>query len=331
MSQSSPDKSSEPYFQIRPFAQVIEDGSKEKPRRKITGAFLYEDTTTYFFSRTNYGKSLLAFQIGYSAATGTSLYPCAALINECEPMKVVVVDLEMDAKTLFDRHGQAISNANPELLKNLVYLHEKIDKKVVVGFDLLDKIEKAAIDNNAKLVIIDNISKLLPDSLKSDIVTMVISTLNRIRAKTGAAFLVIGHTTKGDYRTAISPTSYYGSAMLQNFFTEMFFLDTTKDGRFFLCHAKTKRAECYSLTVPVFTRGTHPAIGVGFTFESLQPLYDVQLPLAIMNSAGSKKRNLTQFVKEIQILDKADIKRSRIAELFNVNRSAISHIFDSLP
>jgi hypothetical protein len=321
----------EPYFQTRSFAQVIEDGSNEPLRRKIGGAFLYENTTHYFFSRTNYGKSFFAFQFAYAAATGTSIAPCVALQNECEPMKVVVVDLEMDSKTIFDRHKLALRNTDPELLKNLVFLHEKLDQKIVIGLEMLEKIEQAAIGNKAKLIVIDNISKLLPDSLKPDLVTMVISSLNRIREKTGAAILVIGHTTKGDVRTAISPTSYYGSAMVQNFFTEMFFLDATKDGRFFLCHAKTKREECYSQTVPVFTRGAHPSCGIGFTFEQLQSITDVQLPLTILTSTSTAKRNLSKYRDEITMLSKAGIRPVRIAELCGVHRSSISRLLEESP
>jgi hypothetical protein len=157
---------------------------------------------------------------------------------------------------------------------------------------------------------------------------MVISTLNRIRKKTGATILVIGHTTKGNAKIAIQPTDYYGSAMLQNFFSELSFLDATKDGRFFLCHSKTKHKECYTQTVPVLIRGSHPVIGIGFTFVSLQPLADIQLPSGKISASGSRKRNLNQYRKEIQMLDNYGVKRSIIAAMCNVERSSITRIFD---
>jgi hypothetical protein len=315
----------------RTFADIVDDGSKEPPRRKIAGTFLYEDTNTFFFSRTNMGKSILAFQIAYAAATGTSIDPCSALLNQCEPMKTLVLDLEMDAKTLFDRHGQAVLKTDHRLLDNLIYLHEKTDKKVLIGFELLEKIEKEATDNQAKLIIIDNISKLLPDSLKAETVTMVISKLKLIREKTGAFFLVIGHTTKGDVKTCISGSSYYGSAMLQNFFQEIFYLDATKDNRFFLCHAKTKQKECYTETVPVFTRDEHPVVGLGFTFQQLMPLSEVQLPMMIVPERSQKKIKLSDFRHEIAILDQNNVRRARIAEMLQVNRSAITHLFEPDP
>jgi len=322
------DINQEPYFQVRTFDKIIEDGLKDKPRRKIGGAFLYENSTTYLFSRTNYGKSLLVFNFALAAATGTSIHPCLALQNECEPMKVLVVDLELEARDLAERHGQVLNSLNPGLLSNLLYLHEKIDNKVAIGFDLLEKIERAAIEHEAKLLIIDNISKLLPDSLKPETVTMVISTLNRIRKKTGAAILVIGHTTKGNPRIAIQPTDYFGSAMLQNFFYELSFLDMAKDGRFFLCHSKSKHKESYTQTVPVFTRGENSTVGVGFSFECLQPLSEVQLPFSLTSLNGPKKRNLSKFKKEISILHNAQVKHSVIAALCNVDRSTIFRLFE---
>ncbi len=316
------------YFHTRPFAEVVENGSREPDRRKICGAFLYENTSTYFFSRTNYGKSILAFQFAYAAATGTCIAMCNALMNECEPMKVLFIDLEMDAKTISDRHKKAIIETDPERIANLVFLHERIDRKVAVGFDLLGKIEQAAIENRARLIVIDNISKLLPDSLKAETVTMVITALNRIREKTGASFLVIGHTTKGQAETAILPTSYYGSSMVQNFFTEIFYLDTTKEGKFFLAHAKTKREECFNKTIPVFTRGPHPRLGVGFTYESLQNITDVQLPTTLNEPRQTRRTNMSKYVNEIMILDKAGINRTTIAAMCDVSRTTIYRLLD---
>lgn len=325
----SPENASDSYFQCRTFDQIVSEGLKAKKRHKIGGAFLYENSTHYMFSRTNMGKSLMVFQLAYTAATGTSLDPCEALRNECEPMKVLVIDLELEARDLAERHGEAIKNMKPEHLKNLMYLHEKIEKDVVVGFALLDKIEKAAVDHNAKLLIIDNISRLLPDSLKAEMVTMVISTLNRIRKKTGASILVIGHTTKGNPKIAIQPTDYFGSSMVQNFFSEVSFIDRTKDQKFLLCHAKTKFEECYDQNVPVFSRGSHDTVGVGFTFESIQPLADIQLPLALNFDKPSRRTNLSKFKKEISILDAAGVKRKTIADMCDVHRATIYRLFES--
>ena len=313
------------YFRDRSFDQVLEDGLKHPPRRKICGAFLYEDTTTLLFSRTNYGKSILVFQFAYAAATGTSIDPCSALVNDCEPMKVLVVDLELEDRDLAQRHMAVKNNRNP-YLSNLRYLHEKVENDMQLGFQLLDKIEQAAIQHEAKLVIIDNISKLLPDALRPDIATMITSMLNKIRKVTNCSILVIGHTTKGNPLVCIQPTDYFGSAMLQNFFSELSYLDATKDGNFFLCHSKTKQKEIYNQTVPVFSRGDH-RLGLGFTFLSLQPLSEIQLPFTL--PVIKKPRNMKFFSREIFSLSDSGFSLAEIATVFDVHKSTVSRVLSS--
>lgn len=321
----------ESYFHIRNIAEVFGEGAQAKAKSKIGGAFLYTNSTTYIFSRTNYGKSLLVFQLAYAAATGTSIADCEAMKNNCPPMKVLVVDLELESSDLAFRHMIALEKMEPSCVDNLLYLHEKIENKMVIGFELLQRIEETAENHKAELVIIDNISKLLPDSLKPDTVTMVITALNRIRIKTGCSILVIGHTTKGNPKVAIQPTDYFGSSMVQNFFSELSFLDMTNDGRFFLCHTKTKQKECYTESVPVFTRGDHPVVGVGFTYEAMYPLSEIQLPYMLTVKEGRKKRDLKAFQKEIAILMAGGVSKNSIAEMLNVDRRSIYRLFDGTP
>jgi hypothetical protein len=200
---------------------------------------------------------------------------------------------------------------------------------MMVGYQLVDRIEKAAAAHQAKLVIIDNLSKLLPDSLKPDTATYLVALLNRIRKLNGCSILVIGHTTKGNPKVCIQPTDYYGSAMLQNFFHELSFIDMTKDGNFFLCHSKTKHEECYNQTVPVFTRGKHPRFGLGFSYVSLQSLSDIQLPEMLGSPVKLRPRNLSAFKTDIDILLSNGRSQSEIARFAGVSPSAIHQCINS--
>jgi hypothetical protein len=319
----------ENYFNDRDFSEIVEAGTLTLPREKIGGAFLYEGTTTYLFSRTNYGKSLLVFQFAYAAATGTSIGPGAALENKCDPMKVVVVDLELEEYDLAKRHMISLCYMDPEHVPNLRYLHVRKDKQMMLGPALLEQITNYIYRHRPKLVIIDNISSLLPDTLKAEPVMVVITFLNQIKKLTGASIMVIGHTTKGNPKIAIQPTDYFGSSMVQNFFSEVSFLDRTNDGKYFLCHAKTKREECYTDTVPVFTRGAHPVLGVGFTFETLRSLTDVQLPYTLEpKNANQRPRNLTVYRDCIDALVASGKSLRRIAEFAGVSHPTIAHLLN---
>lgn len=102
----------------------------------------------------------------------------------------------------------------------------------------------------------------------------------------------------------------------------------TTDGRFFLCQSKTKQKECYTETVPVFTRGEHPVVGVGFSYETLMNLSDIQLPYVLQGKVGIKKRNLKHYLREISILDNNGVSRSTIAEMLGVSRGTVYNLFD---
>jgi len=316
------------YFQTRSIGEVFEAGKQEPERLRIFGDFLRQQTNTLLYSNTNYGKSILAFQIAVNAATGNSFENNEIFRNECPPMRVLLGDFEMDAKTLTDRHAQAWNHYDNNLLnQNLHVLHENPEASAVYGSTLLQKIEEAAIAANAELVIIDNLTKVCPDLLKADEVSKVIDTLRKIRQKTGASFLVIGHTIKTLQNNAITENSYYGSAHIGNFFTEIFYLDKTITGKFFLKHAKTKQRKSWSDIVPVLNRGDHDRDGVGFTFESLQPIDQVQMP----HSNQTFKRKPSDYKHEIKLMTEAGIIQTKIAEIFGCSRSAISQLLDDNP
>jgi RecA-family ATPase len=324
-------KPTEPnYFNIRSFDKVINDGIKKRERKQIAGVFLYEDTNTMLFSRTNVGKSLLSFQIAFHAATGTSISDAhPAMVNKCTPKRVLIVDMELEDRDISERHQVAIDGPLRNLLiENLAYVHENENAKPLYQFALLEKIEEAAIQHNAELVIIDNITKIAPDLLKSNEVSQVIEVLKRTRQKTNCSFLVIAHTTKGDPRTAINPTSYYGSAMIQNFFSEISFLDATKTPQQFMwVHAKTKKQLCYDQTVPVFLRGAHPQCGIGFNFIQFDERQDIMLP-DTLSGTKKRKKQLTdnEMVLMLKFLKESGYSDKQIACLCDTSRQNIHKI-----
>ena len=311
------------YFQTRSISEVFEAGANEPARLRIFGDFLRQQTNTLLYSNTNYGKSFLAFQIALNAATGNSFDNVLCFQNECPPMKVLLGEFELDAKDLTDRHAVAWQYYDNKLLNsNLKVLHENPQATAVYGATLLQKIEEAAISTNADLVIIDNLTKVCPDLLKADQVSIVIDTFRRIRQKTGASFLIIGHTVKSLQNIAITENSYYGSAHIANFFTEIFYLDKTNNGLFFLKHAKTKQKEAWTDIVPVLSRGEHHRDGTGFSFVSLQPIDLVQM----RHANTTEKKKPSEFMDEIKAMAKAGISQVRIAEIFGCSRSAINQL-----
>jgi hypothetical protein len=310
------------YFITRTIKQVIEDGSKIEERKKIYGCFLYQDTNTFIFSRSNMGKTLLAFDIGFIAATGMSKEENSALQNESKPITVLYYDNELDERDIFDRHEITKDTLPKEFENNFIYLHNNPEKTTIYGLEALKLIEEKAIKHKAKLIIIDNLTKLIPENIDGKLISQLISAMQRIRAKTGASFLVIGHK-----RTCIKPEDYYGSAFIEAFFFEVFYLDETNDQRFFLRQSKTKKKEKYEDVVPVFTRGDHPILGSGFTFEELRNHEEVKKPDIITHNS-KRQFPVTNFAKQIEVLVKMGEKKTTIANMCNVHRSVITRILN---
>jgi len=151
------------------------------PRKKIFGDFLYQGTNTLFFSHTNYGKSILAFQIAVNAATGNSFEAAQCFKNECGPMKVLYFDFEMDDQRLFQRHKQIFSYYSKKVLtQNLIIAHVDTTKHAIFGSKLLAKIEGEIDKHKPELIILDNLTKILPDSLNPTEVNKIIDSMSRI-------------------------------------------------------------------------------------------------------------------------------------------------------
>jgi len=119
--------------------------------------------------------------------------------------------------------------------------------------------------------------------------------------------------------------------MIGIFFKEMFYLDQTRNGKYFLCHARTKHREAYNTTLQVFILGDHPVVGTSFTFEALMNLSDVQLPLITLPEKSMSQYNLTNYRDELLIMEGSGIKRHIIAEICNVHRATVSKILDKSP
>jgi len=86
---------------------------------------------------------------------------------------------------------------------------------------------------------------------------------------------------------------------------------------------KTKRTENYIMTMPVFTRGDHPVVGVGFTYETMQSLSDVSCRMR-----ENKARKLSHYTKEISILQAGGVSYATISDIFNVTRQSIYNLFN---
>lgn len=320
---------SKPYFKVQSFGECMEAGSKVKDRRKIFGVFCYEDTNTFLFSKTNYGKSIIGFIVAVSSATGSSFNKANCFINECEPKKTLLIDLENDEKEIYDRHSPLLNGSYRDLLnKNLSIVHERPEVPGAFDMELMQRIESLIKEQKPELVILDNLSKIMPDSTQGRDTTVIIDTLKRIKQNTGCSFFVIGHTTKGNTDVRIKDNDYYGSAAINNFFQEITHLDINTDGNFFLRHSKTKKKDVYRDIVPVMVRHDKTLYGLGFEFTALCNYNDIALPMMNTGTKSTRKVPLSDYSYYIKrIHTDLGMSKSDIAKMLDTSRQSIHKLF----
>lgn len=313
------------FLNILNVEQLIVVANNTPPKRDLFGSFIRTGQNTLFFSRTNYGKSILAMQIAFSVSTGKTVGNESPFRTYTKSKKVLYYDAELNPQTFQERYEEALS----QLDDNFVYVNEKSTGKILTGTELIKEIEKIAIQHNVEVIILDNLSKILPDSVSAEKSTEIINLLKRTRENTKADFLVIGHTTKGNDKLAIQPSDYYGSAMIQNFFEEIFYLDEVHelDNKLFLRHSKYKGSHPHSKHVPIFTRGIVKGYGLCFNYEGMYPYYEVQKPDYI--TKVKRKHPIADFKNEILILINSGISQSKIGKFADCSRNHINRIIKS--
>ncbi len=302
-------------------AEMIAEAESTPDRQRMFGSFIRSGTNTLFFSQTNYGKSILAFQIAFHISKGTSIADSDTFINESNPKKVLYYDAELDAKTFHVRYAGALKQLDEDYFK---YVLEKDTGKILMGTELIHELNRIAEEFGAEFIILDNMSKILPDSLDAKQTTEIIDLLRQSRVRTGADWLVIGHTKKTNAKECIKLTDYHGTSMIQNFFLEIFYLDETNDGRFLLRHAKCKHVDAHIKNVPVLNRKIIDGYGLGFEFEEMEDYENIKKPDFITQEVNRKV--IKEYEKEIKLLKINGIRVKRISELLNCSRNTIHKI-----
>ncbi len=304
--------------------EVIADAKLQPVRKRLVGSFIRSGINTLFFSRTNVGKSIFGFEIAYHISKGISLNNSNTFKNESKPKKVLFYDAELNSQMMYERYPEALKQIDNEYF---MYVSEKETGKILMGKDLINELSKIAEEFNAEFIIVDNISKILPDSLDAKQSAEIINLLKLSRERTGADWFVIGHTKKTNPKECIKPIDYHGSSMIQNFFLEIFYLDETNDGRFLLRHAKCKHADAHIDSVPILNRKMIDGYGLGFEFEEMEEYEKVKKPDFITQDLN--KKNIKEYEKEIRILFSKKIGATRISELMGCSRNTIYRIVNN--
>lgn len=207
----------ENYFIAKPANMWIEEAKLRPIPNMLFSEFWYEGELCILFADTNLGKSILAVQIGNSICSGK---PTVGFKQEAKMQGVLLFDFELSDKQFEIRYSNEFAN---HFIFDEKFMRVEINQDAPVPQDqtledyIISSLEQTIIQENIKVLIIDNITYLKNDNEKAKDALPLMKQLKALKKKYNLSILVIAHTPKRDLTKPITRNDLQGSKMLINF------------------------------------------------------------------------------------------------------------------
>jgi len=183
----------------------------------LFGKFWHQGEVCILFADSNLGKSILAVQIADAITKGNGSYPFEV---ECAAQPVIYCDFELTDKQFEARYSVNFEDHyrfSPQFLR--AELNPDPEQLSVDGFDndLIADLEAAVVQNNAKVLVVDNLTYLRTETEQAKDALSLMKQLKALKNKYDLSILVLAHTPKRDVTQPISANNLQGSKMLMNF------------------------------------------------------------------------------------------------------------------
>jgi predicted transcriptional regulator len=207
-------KMEQSIFISKPTNDWIKEASLKPIPKMLFSEFWFESEICVIFSDTNLGKSILAVQIADSISKGVSVEKFAM---EAVKQKVLYFDFELSSKQVENRYSHNYKN-HYHFDENFVRTEINTESNVSINATtIIKKIESEITEQDAKIIIIDNLTYLSQDNEKGNLALDLMKSLKELKSKYSLSILVLAHTPKRDFNRPISNNDLQGSKMLMNF------------------------------------------------------------------------------------------------------------------
>lgn len=199
-------------------AYVWADEAARRPNpRSLWHDLWFEDEVCCLFADTNLGKSILAVQIAQEIARTD---------------KVLYFDFELTDKQFQRRYTDEETGQHYQFSPNLKRVELNTEAAYEDNIELvLEQIELAAQKEQARIIIIDNITWLTSKSESGDTAGQLMARLIQMKKRGGLSVLVLAHTPKRNVNAPLNQNSLAGSKKIANFMDSIFALGTSKKDR----------------------------------------------------------------------------------------------------
>ena len=199
-------------------AYVWADEAALRPNpRSLWHDLWFEDEVCCLFADTNLGKSILAVQIANEIARTD---------------KVLYFDFELTDKQFQRRYTNEETGAIFPFAPKLIRCELNPEAVYEDNIELvLEQIELVAQKEEARIIIIDNITWLTSKSESGDTAGQLMARLIQMKKRGGLSVLVLAHTPKRNVNAPLNQNSLAGSKKIANFMDSIFALGTSKKDR----------------------------------------------------------------------------------------------------
>lgn len=191
------------------FSSYLEKAKSLPDMQRYFGNYFQTGELCILAAKTGIGKSVLAYQIADSIATGKSLLDQD---NETDKQPVLLYDFELMERNTKLRYGNYKPPDNffrPDILDRILKSNGKFD------FDI---IQQDILLTGASVVIIDNLSAIALRSLQDqDAALQIMKQCTLLKRQLDISILLVAHTPKLKENTPLELYDIAGSANLHNF------------------------------------------------------------------------------------------------------------------
>jgi RecA-family ATPase len=210
----NPDK----VLMVRSANYWIEEATQQTVPKMLFGKFWHQGEVSILFADSNLGKSILAVQLADAISRGKGRAPFDV---EAAAQPVLYCDFEMTGKQFEARYSLDYA-AHYYFDPNFLRAELNPDLQLPNGFDAFDDyliydLERSIVNNNVKVVIIDNLTYLRNETEQAKDALPLMKQLKSLKNKYDLSILVLAHTPKRDLTQAITRNDLQGSKMLMNF------------------------------------------------------------------------------------------------------------------
>lgn len=234
-------------FIAKPANQWIEEARLRPIPKMLFGELWYEGELCILFADTNTGKSILAVQIADSISKGE---PICNFQLEVAPQKIVYFDFELSDKQFEKRCSNNYAD-HYSFSDNFIRAEINAEAQIPKEFKsfeeyLVHSIYKIIEINDAKVIIIDNLTYLKADNERAKDALSLMKELKAISKKCNISILVLAHTPKRDSSKSITKNDLAGSKMLINFCDSAFAIGESAEEKSirYLKQIKQRNTEC---------------------------------------------------------------------------------------